>query len=57
VRAETGRSCQGRRDGSDSGSGASSSTAWALVPPRPKELTPARNGPSSLSQGAAWVLT
>ena len=28
------------------GSGASSRTAWALVPPIPKELTPARRGPS-----------
>ena len=53
VRAEnvkelprTGRGPDGT--GSD---GASSSTTWTLVPPRPKELTPARRGAPSAGPG------
>ncbi len=38
-------------------SGASSSTAWTFVPPRPNELTPARRGERSAGQGRAWVGT
>ncbi|CAM3866271.1 hypothetical protein COSO111634_27445 [Corallococcus soli] len=37
--------------------GASSSTAWALVPPTPKELTAARRGVSPAGQGRKVVLT
>ena len=44
VLAETSRSCQSRAGPAGSEGGASSSTTCALVPPRPKELTPARRG-------------
>jgi hypothetical protein len=37
--------------------GASSSTMWAFVPPRPKELTPARRGGSVRGHGRSSVLT
>ena len=47
VRAERSRSCQGRDGPEGSGSGASSRTTWALVPPMPNELTPARRGAPS----------
>ena len=35
--------------------GTSASTAWALVPPKPNELTPARAGPSVCGQGSSAV--
>ncbi len=37
--------------------GASSSTTCALVPPKPKELTPARRGAAPRGQGRSVVLT
>ncbi|CAM5714156.1 hypothetical protein SBADM41S_07302 [Streptomyces badius] len=38
-----------------SGGGASSRTTWALVPPKPKEFTPARAGPSWAGQSVGRV--
>ena len=45
VLADSRRSCQGRDGPEASVAGASSSTAWAFVPPMPKELTPATRRP------------
>ena len=42
--AERSNNCHGREALAGVTSGASSNTTWALVPPRPKELTPARRG-------------
>jgi len=56
VRAEIGRSSR-LRDGEAVRSGASSSTAWALVPPIPNELTPARRGAAERGQARAVALT
>ena len=47
----------GNRAGSRSMGGASSNTAWALVPPIPKELTPARKGEPSRFHSAVRVFT
>ena len=44
LRADSTSSCGPRRSGSAVRAGASSSTTCALVPPMPKELTPARRG-------------
>ena len=57
LRAERGRSCQGREAAGSPAAGASSRITWALVPPTPKELTPARRGAPSGCQGARAVLT
>ncbi len=43
----------GATAGAGAGSGASSRTTWTLVPPTPKELTPALRGPSPRGQGRA----
>lgn len=43
--------------GSGSGAGASSRTMCTLVPPMPKELTPARRGASARGQGRSSELT
>src|SRR5215210_4607998 len=57
VRADRGRSCHGW-PGSDGGrGGASSSTAWALVPPSPSELTPARRGAAPRGHGVSSPTT
>ncbi|SCE30597.1 hypothetical protein GA0115236_147210 [Streptomyces sp. IgraMP-1] len=44
-----------RRPGAAGRTGGSSRTMWALVPPKPKELTPARAGPSWAGQETASV--
>src|SRR5580700_7242848 len=38
-------------------SGAACKTTWALVPPKPNELTPARAGPDSTGHGPSAVCT
>ncbi len=55
-RAPTGRAAcgPGRAGVAAAVAGASSSTTWALVPPMPNELTPARRGLPSPSHGPAW---
>ena len=51
--AESSRSCRGREALATARSGgASSRTTWALVPPMPSELTPARRGAPSGRPGA-----
>jgi len=58
--AESGKSVHGRAGvvAADAGSGgASSITTWALVPPTPNELTPARRGVSPAGHSASCVLT
>ncbi|AKA09248.1 hypothetical protein SAZ_41495 [Streptomyces noursei ZPM] len=57
VRPESSRRCQGRSAVGAGRAGASSRTAWALVPPVPKELTPARRGVSSVFQSVSSVQT
>src|SRR5690606_10682399 len=47
----------GRGSGSGGRSGASSKMAWALVPPIPNELTPARRGWSVRGHGRGALLT
>ncbi len=45
VRADSSSTCGPADAGATAaGAGASSTTTWALVPPTPKELTPARRG-------------
>jgi len=51
VRAERVRSCQGRVRRAGAAAGALSRTTWALVPPSPKEFTPARR----LREDASWL--
>ena len=56
-RAESVSNWNGQSEGSDfAGRGASSSTAWALVPPTPSEFTPARRGASAF-QAVSRALT
>ncbi len=63
LRALSGRTLQaraappaaGEAGAGETAGGASSRTTWALVPPKPKELTPARAGPSWSGQGTARV--
>ncbi|CAM4512707.1 hypothetical protein MYXA107069_23860 [Myxococcus xanthus] len=58
VRADNVTTCNGRWPRAFSASGGdSSSTTWALVPPMPKELTPARRGPFSRGHALSAVLT
>ncbi len=57
VRAESTRRWAGDWALVRRGSGASSSTTWALVPPIPNELTPARRGWPSHSQARRRVFT
>ena len=51
VRAESTIKWMPRPGPGSSVTGASSSTTWALVPPTPNELTPARSGCPPASQG------
>src|ERR1700684_1643295 len=57
VFADKGRRCQRRGELAASTGGASSSTTCALVPPMPKELTPARLGMPGVSQERNLALT
>src|SRR5580698_781756 len=57
VRADKVSNCTGHKDSDGSLAGASSNTTWALEPPIPKELTPARRGPSREFQGLHASLT
>ena len=57
VLAETINSCGRVGAGVGSTWGASSSTAWAFVPPMPKALTPARRGVEFWGQGRSLSLT
>ncbi len=57
MRAESSRSCHGREGPEGALSGASSTTTWALVPPMPKELTPARRGSAPRGQSRSRSLT
>ena len=51
LRADSSSSCRRRgRASAARAAGASSSTTWALVPPMPNELTPARRGDSAAGQ-------
>ncbi len=58
VRADTSTSSTGRAGGVvGRGGGASSTIAWALVPPKPNDDTPARRGPALAGHGvsACWT--
>ena len=55
LRADSTRSCQGREGAGGSAAGASSRITWALVPPTPKELTPARRGSFPVFPGSRSV--
>ena len=57
VRAERRRSCQAREALPGSAAGASSRTTWALVPPSPRELTPARRGVGPAGQSVSRSAT
>ena len=57
MRAESTSNCSGRFGGSEARSGASSSTTWALVPPAPNELTPARRGVGPSGHGRSCAFT
>jgi hypothetical protein len=49
--------CRGRAEGYRTSTGASSNTAWALVPPIPKLLISARRGASPRSHGSVSRLS
>jgi hypothetical protein len=58
VRADTSTSSTGRTGGVVAlGGGASSTIAWALVPPKPNDDTPARRGPGPAGHGASACCT
>ena len=57
VWAESASSFHGRDGPEGSAIGASSRITWALVPPMPREVTPARRGTPSVSQSRSSVLT
>ena len=57
MRADSGSSCQGLPGPLAGSAGASSRITWALVPPKPNALTPARRGPSWRGQSRSALLT
>ena len=57
-RADSTIGWNGQSEGSDAAcAGASSSTAWTLVPPTPSEFTPARRGAAPRGQGVSASAT
>jgi len=57
VLADSSNNCQGREELEALITGASSNMTWALVPPMPKELTPALRGVPLLFHSVSLVLT